>query len=196
MVLQAMLGFADADIDGMYGEETVRRVKTHTGGDGKTVDGKTYIRIQREDLRSFLRAQGRTSGSEYFHPTGGIGSYGTPLKNAFGAPRPGGRKHEGQDIMLAEGKPLYAVTAGKVTWARNDSAGVIVYLHGDDGHRYSYFHLSRREGSDGMKVVANQIIGYVGDTGNSNGPHLHFGYRPDGGDYVDPRSLLDSATTS
>jgi hypothetical protein len=55
-VLQAMLGFSDDDIDGKYGEETVRKVKAIVGGNGKTVDGKAYIRIQEEYLQSFLRS--------------------------------------------------------------------------------------------------------------------------------------------
>jgi hypothetical protein len=55
-VLQAMLGFTDDDIDGRYGKETVAKVKAMVGGNGKTVDGKAYIRIQEQYLQSFLRS--------------------------------------------------------------------------------------------------------------------------------------------
>jgi hypothetical protein len=55
-VLQAMLGFSHVDIDGRYGDETVRKVKAIVGGNGKTVDGMAYIKIQEEYLRSFLRS--------------------------------------------------------------------------------------------------------------------------------------------
>lgn len=51
-----MLGFSDDDIDGRYGDETVRKVKAVVGGNGKTVDGMAYIKIQEEYLRSFLRS--------------------------------------------------------------------------------------------------------------------------------------------
>ena len=56
--LQAMLGMTGADIDGQYGEETVRRVKAICGGDGKTVTGDCYIKIQENYLKSLLRAGG------------------------------------------------------------------------------------------------------------------------------------------
>lgn len=55
-VLQAMLGFSDDDIDGKYGEETVRRVRAVAGGNGKTVDGAAFIKIQEQYLKSFLRS--------------------------------------------------------------------------------------------------------------------------------------------
>ena len=55
-VLQAMLGFSDEDIDGKYGDETVRNVKAIVGGDGRTVDGEAYIKIQEAYLRSFLQS--------------------------------------------------------------------------------------------------------------------------------------------
>ena len=57
-VLQALLGMADSDIDGKYGEETVRRVKAICGGDGRTVDGGCYIKIQENYLMSLLRDGG------------------------------------------------------------------------------------------------------------------------------------------
>lgn len=54
-VLQAMLGLADGDIDGKYGAETARRVKAICGGNGKTVDGACYVKVQENYLMSFLR---------------------------------------------------------------------------------------------------------------------------------------------
>jgi murein DD-endopeptidase MepM/ murein hydrolase activator NlpD len=135
----------------------------------------------------------------YHHdPTGGVGSLGRSGRNDFGAPRAEGRrKHKGQDIMLAHGAPLYAVTSGTVRWDENPSAGTIVYLEGDDGDRYSYFHLSDRAGSDGMRVKANQVIGFVGNTGGSSGAHLHFEVRPGGASrpQVDPMPFLSGSIT-
>lgn len=55
-LLQAMLGFSDSDIDGKYGEETARRVKAVVGGNGKTVDGAAFVKIQEQYLKSFLRS--------------------------------------------------------------------------------------------------------------------------------------------
>jgi hypothetical protein len=57
-LLQALLGMSDADIDGKYGDETVRLVKAVCGGNGKTVDGECYIKIQEAYLMSMLRDTG------------------------------------------------------------------------------------------------------------------------------------------
>ena len=57
-LLQALLGMSDTDIDGKYGDETVHRVKAICGGDGKTVSGECYIKIQESYLMSFLRDTG------------------------------------------------------------------------------------------------------------------------------------------
>ena len=189
-------------VDGSLGKKTGAAVGAFQHLSGLTVDGvvgfKTAQRLGIEPIPLHDKPVPKPGPTgTYFHPTGGVGSYGKAGRNDFGAPRAGGkRKHKGQDIMLAEGKPLFAVTAGVVKWDENDSAGVIVYLDGDDGHRYSYFHLSAREGSDGMKVAGRQVIGKVGETGDSNGPHLHFEYRPKRGDQIDPRPLLDGSATS
>ncbi len=55
-VLQAMLGLADGDIDGKYGAETARKVKAIAGGNGKTVDGLAYVKIQETYLAAFFRS--------------------------------------------------------------------------------------------------------------------------------------------
>lgn len=57
-VLQALLGMSDDDIDGKYGDDTVRLVKAICGGDGKTVDGDCYIKIHESYLMSLLRDAG------------------------------------------------------------------------------------------------------------------------------------------
>jgi hypothetical protein len=57
-LLQGLLGVSDADIDGKYGEETVRRVKAICGGDGKSVDGNSYLKIQENYLMSMLKVGG------------------------------------------------------------------------------------------------------------------------------------------
>ena len=185
------------EVDGVLGLKTGAAVGAFQHLAGLEVDGfvgpNTAGALAIEPIS---RLAGQVSGSGYFHPTGGVGSLGSKGRNDFGAPRDDGkRKHKGQDIMLAEGLPLFAVTSGSVVWAENDSAGIIVYLDGDDGHRYSYFHLSEREGSDGMSVQANQVIGAVGNTGSSSGAHLHFEVRPNRGPQVNPLPFLTNAST-
>jgi murein DD-endopeptidase MepM/ murein hydrolase activator NlpD len=187
----------DLKVDGILGPGTGAAIGAFQHISGFAVDGivgpKTAEALGIEPIS--LRT-GQPIGEGFFHPTGGVGSLGRKGRNDFGAPRDEGRrKHKGQDIMLARGKPLFAVTPGTVRWEENPSAGTIVYLEGDDGNRYSYFHLSKRAGSDGMRVEANQVIGFVGNTGGSSGAHLHFEVRPGGGAQVDPLPFLKGSVT-
>lgn len=95
--------------------------------------------------------------------------------DGFGAPRPGGRKHLGLDIIAPAGRPIHAARAGKVVKRGYDvGAGNHVNLRHPDGMVTKYFHMSRYEARDGADVGGGQVIGYVGSTGHSSGPHLHF----------------------
>ena len=108
------------------------------------------------------------------------------------APRSGGRHHEGVDIIAKSGTPIYAVTNGTITRVFLDHPGSLggnaVRLTALDGTYFHYAHLSAfADGSDlGATVVAGQVIGYVGSTGSSSTPHLHFEYHPFGGAASNP----------
>jgi murein DD-endopeptidase MepM/ murein hydrolase activator NlpD len=115
-------------------------------------------------------------------PVQGGSAYG----DTWGAPRSGGRRHQGVDMLAPTGTPLQAVFSGWVNQISNALGGVAISLIGDNGNRYYYAHLSRYEGISGY-VVQGQVIGYVGDTGNATGvPHLHFEIRPGQGVPVNP----------
>ena len=110
--------------------------------------------------------------------------------NSWGAPRSGGRKHEGVDIIAARGKPIYAVRDGRVNkkYSGAKLAGNGIAIQTSDGTYYFYGHLDRfADGiQKGSKVKAGDIIGYVGSTGATLVPHLHFEVHPKGGKAVDP----------
>jgi len=104
----------------------------------------------------------------------------TELRDSFRAPRSGGRRHAGIDIMAPEGTPVLAA-AGGVIVKRDSSAlgGISLYQRGLDGATiYFYAHLSRyAPGIDeGDLVRQGDVIAYVGHTGNASAsaPHLHF----------------------
>jgi len=115
---------------------------------------------------------------------------GSAYGDSWGAPRSGGRRHEGVDMLAPTGTPLYAVVSGNIRFGTNVLGGNYVSLNGDNGNRYYYAHLSRNEGSD-RRVNQGDVIGYVGDTGDAIGiPHLHFEIHPGGGLAVNPTTSV------
>lgn len=86
--------------------------------------------------------------------------------------------HTGQDIAVPFGTPIVAAYAGRVKfvgWARN--AGLMVALDHGEGYVTHYDHMSQALVSQNQVVSEGQIIGRVGSTGRSTGPHLHFEVR-------------------
>lgn len=112
--------------------------------------------------------------------------------DTWGAPRSGGRRHEGVDIIAKTGTPVYAVVAGTITRQFFDQVGSLggnaLRLTAPDGTYFHYAHFSAfAEGVKvGSVVRAGETIGFVGATGNTTTPHLHFEYHPGGGAAVNP----------
>ena len=118
---------------------------------------------------------------------------GSAYGDSWGAPRSGGRRHQGVDMLAPTGSPLIAVVSGYVNQTTNPLGGVALQLFGDNGTRYYFAHLSAYEGLSGW-VPQGQVIGYVGDSGNAVGiPHLHFEIHPGGGLPVNPYLSVLSA---
>lgn len=91
--------------------------------------------------------------------------------------------HRGVDIATSRGTPIYAAASGTVrTRSYNSSYGYYVVLEHGDGYSTLYAHASAIADSVqvGAKVVRGQVIAYVGSTGNSTGPHLHWEVRRNG----------------
>ena len=113
------------------------------------------------------------------------------IADNFGAPRhePGGgfHLHQGDDIMAAMGTPILAPFDGVASVSHSQLGGLGVYVHGEFGYVYNA-HLSHL-GTLGP-VEAGDVVGYVGSTGHSSGPHNHFEWHPDNGDAVDPYDFL------
>ncbi len=112
--------------------------------------------------------------------------------DTWGAPRSGGRSHEGVDMMSPGGTPLVAVESGVVQFKTTNLGGNSVWLNGGSGTRYFYAHLSAWEGSS-RSVSQGEVIGYVGATGNTSTNHLHFEVHPGGGRAVNPYPYVRAA---
>lgn len=102
---------------------------------------------------------------------------------------PGGGTHihQGDDIMAASGTPILAPFDGVASASHSKLGGLGVYVHGEQGFVYNA-HLSRL-GTLGP-VEAGDVVGYVGSTGQSTGPHNHFEWHPGNGQAVDPYEYL------
>ncbi len=145
----------------------------------KVVKLKQQERIAAEDeqeLASALAAQGlinvprSVSAGGWTWPTSGT------VTSGFGYRW--GRLHAGIDIGAATGTPIHAARGGVVSYAgvMGGYGNIIVVDHGG-GMTTRYAHQSQLGASVGQTVQAGDRIGYVGSTGNSTGPHLHFEVR-------------------
>jgi murein DD-endopeptidase MepM/ murein hydrolase activator NlpD len=104
-------------------------------------------------------------------------TYGTRFHPIFKV----NKDHKGLDFAATHGTPVYATGDGKVTMAYfSGSYGNVVYL--DHGFQFEtrYAHLSGYTVAEGDEVKRGQLIGFVGNTGNSVAPHLHYEILIDG----------------
>jgi murein DD-endopeptidase MepM/ murein hydrolase activator NlpD len=116
---------------------------------------------------------------------------GSAFVDSFGAPRSGGRRHQGNDMMDPRGAPVVAVVSGSISHSTSGLGGNQIWLHGNDGNTYFYAHLDSYVGPP-RSVTLGELIGRVGDTGNARGgpTHLHFEIHPGGGAATDPYATL------
>lgn len=86
------------------------------------------------------------------------------------------KMHRGMDFTAPKGTPIYASGDGKITRADNNSSGFGKHIRIDHGYGYLslYAHLSKYNVKKGQKVKRGDLIGFVGSTGRSEAPHLHY----------------------
>lgn len=98
--------------------------------------------------------------------------------------------HSGVDISADEGEPVRAPNDGVVVVVDDQFfSGISVIVDHGQGIYSMFFHLSRAEVKEGQAVMKGDVIGRVGSTGRSTGPHLHWGVRMQGA-RVDPLQLI------
>lgn len=171
----------------------------------KTEEGKQaeYDAIKAEeealdDLMAAAEARARELGLNDI--AGTVGGYIWPcngirwITSMFGGRQsPGGigsTNHKGVDIGTPMGTPVLAAKSGTVTWAsRNGGYGNCIIISHGNGNSTLYGHLSGYNVSTDQQVTQGQVIGYSGNTGNSTGPHLHFGII-ENNSWIDPLNYL------
>ena len=93
----------------------------------------------------------------------------------------GRRAHTGIDLAAPTGTPVYATADGLISRAdRFSSYGLFVSIEHGAQLQTRFAHLSKIAVADGQRVKKGDVIGYVGSTGRSTGPHLHYEVRVDG----------------
>jgi len=101
--------------------------------------------------------------------------------------------HRGVDYAAPSGTPTYTVGDGVVEFAGVQGGyGNMVIVRHNNGHSTVYAHLSRIQVRKGQSVTQGQVLGAVGSTGWSTGPHLHFEFRVNGV-YTDPQRIIQQA---
>ena len=157
-------------------------------------DRKNVENLQAESAQLTARiqaAQARSSSSQVSRPPSSAGfiwpASGT-LTSGFGWRW--GRMHEGIDIAAPTGTPISAAASGTVIYAgwMGGYGNLVVIDHGN-GLATAYGHQSSIAVGAGTYVSQGQTIGYVGSTGHSTGPHVHFEVRVNGSP-VDPLGYL------
>jgi len=138
-----------------------------TGGAGNTVDGVKWV-----------------IPCNYIMMTSPFGYRTHPVHGDW-------RFHYGVDLAASSGTPIVATRSGVVTFAGYDwSAGYNVTIDHQDGFSSKYLHMTHYIVSAGQHVEQGQVIGYVGSTGTSTGPHLHFSILYNGS-HVNPANYIN-----
>lgn len=182
---------------GVNGEEEVTVRTTFVDGvqtDAVQTDAKTLKEAVDEVVVKGKKSESSSSSnSSSSYTTGSSGMFAWPLPythtltSTFGTRW--GRLHGGLDISAGGvyGQPIYASASGTVTFSGGDNSGYGNYVIIDHGSGYTtlYGHCSSLVAVTGQYVNQGDLIGYVGSTGNSTGPHLHFEIRLNG-EKMDP----------
>jgi len=157
-------------------------------------DKKVELEAKLRGARSAAKVSKIRAFSAFTLPIGGPQGFA----NTWGAPRSGGRRHKGTDVMAACGAPVVAVTDGVITNLHaGGNAGIMAYLRANNGDVFFYAHLKGYAPgiTNGTRVTVGQKIGINGNTGNARGGpcHVHFEWHKGGGGPVNPYPLLNSA---
>lgn len=158
-------------IEGRMNEEEKEQYENYRlSGGGQQVYGP----VMREDWTNLI-----TSGcGERIHPITGVRTF-----------------HNGTDIGIPTGTPLYSAIKGTVTTARySDTAGYYLTVTSESGWTVTFMHMDSMDVSVGNEVEQGDYLGDSGNTGRSTGPHLHLEVRDPQGNVIDPVFIIPQST--
>lgn len=174
--------------DGINGRALAKYKITCVNGTIKSTETVDYSIITEPVSAVVLKGtRQKVSSGEYQWPCTGEISSGFGYRSVS----IGSSNHKGIDIADEYGTAIYASDGGIVTKAEYYCGyGKIIIIEHDNGDLTYYAHLSSMDAEVGDLVKKGDYIGAMGSTGTASGTHLHFEIRPDGGDAVDPLTLL------
>jgi murein DD-endopeptidase MepM/ murein hydrolase activator NlpD len=176
-------GFEPGGFDGGFGPNTVNAVRRYQAAAGLDVDGVAGPSTLNALRGGQVVSSGPTDPVRFFRPVSG------PIGDGFGWT--GTRWHTGLDFPEPSGTPIHAAGVGVVSFAGFNTGGYgnLVVVSHRLGFETWYAHMSVIAAHVGESVSGGQTIGYVGSTGYSTGPHLHFEARQFGSP-IDPTPRL------
>lgn len=141
----------------------------------KSLDEIAKLAEEKEKLLAAIPAIQPVRNADLTRMASGFGWRTDPFTKAR-------KMHKGMDFTAPRGTPIFASGDGKVIRADNRSSGYGKHIRIDHGYGYLslYAHLSKYNVSRGQKVKRGDLIGFVGNTGRSEAPHLHYEVWKDG----------------
>lgn len=156
----------------------------------KSLDEIASLAEKKEELLATIPAIQPIQNADLKRMASGFGWRSDPFTKA--------RKfHHGMDFSAKTGTPIYASGNGVITRADANSTGYGNHVRIDHGFNYVslYAHLSKYNVKKGQKVKRGDVIGFVGSTGRSVAPHLHYEIFKDG-ERINPRNFYYGSLTS
>ncbi|WP_445381315.1 M23 family metallopeptidase [Robiginitalea sp. IMCC43444] len=156
----------------------------------KSLDEITKLAEEKEKLLAAIPAIQPVNNEELTRMASGYGWRSDPFTKAR-------KMHWGMDFTAPRGVPVYATGDGKVIRADNNASGYGKHIRVDHGYGYMtlYAHLSRYNVKRGQQVKRGDLIGFVGSTGRSEAPHLHYEVWKDG-DRINPINFYYGSLTA
>jgi len=144
-------------------------IKKQMAIQSKSLEEIALLAKEKEKLLAAIPAIQPINNEELTRMASGYGYRSDPFTKAR-------KMHRGMDFTAPRGTPIYASGDGKIKRADNNSSGYGKHIRIDHGYGYMslYAHLSKYNVKRGQKVKRGDLIGFVGSTGRSEAPHLHY----------------------